>query len=55
MEKGLARQRPPRCLHAKGKLKLILEEKLVTVVVCWRLGVEFFFFFLKSHGAEQSL
>lgn len=33
-ERGLARQRPPCCLHAKGKLKLILEENLVTVVVC---------------------
>lgn len=31
---------PPRCLHAKGKLELILEEKLVTVVLCWGLGVE---------------
>lgn len=34
------RGKAPRCLHAKGKLELILEEKLVTVVLCWGLGVE---------------
>lgn len=39
-KKGWRGKAPPRCLHAKGKLKLILEEKLVTVVLCWGLGVE---------------
>lgn len=40
MREGWHGEGLPCCVHAKGKLKLILEEKPVTVVVCWGLAVE---------------